>query len=151
MGQKAQKKSCEHRMMDFLARRHYSEKELRAALKRSAYEYSSSEIDGAIESAKKHNYLLPPEELSQKVATRLHEKNKGHLYINNYLRSKGLPELNKETDLEIQKSLAIIKKKFPLAEGKNTLTKEEKQKIQRQLYNRGFDLETINKVIYEKL
>ena len=144
------RKPCQHRMMDFLAKRNYSEKELRQKLARSYYQYNEDEINEAIQYAKDHNYLLPPEELSQRVALQLHQKNKGFLYINNYLREKGLPPINKDSDLEINKALDIIGRRFS-SEETSSFSFDEKQKIQRQLYNRGFDLETIKKVIHEKL
>lgn len=144
------RKPCQHRMMDFLAKRNYSEKELRQKLTRSYYQYTEDEINEAIQYAKDHNYLLPPEELSRRIALQLHQKNKGFLYINNYLREKGLPPVNKDSDLEIRKALDIIGRRFSLEES-NSISFDEKQKIQRQLYNRGFDLETIKKVIHEKL
>ncbi len=147
------RKPCQHRMMDFLSRCNYSEKELKQKLSRSSYQYTQIEIDNSLKYAKDHGYLLPPDELSQRVALNLHQKNKGILYINNYLREKGLPSVDKDFGLENKKALEIIERRLSLSDRQNdktTLSFEEKQKIQRQLHNRGFDFETIKKAIHEK-
>lgn len=86
--------------------------------------------------------------LAQRWADTLHGRNKGIEYINNYLREKGLPEVNPDYDLELEKAMNVVRTKY--AEDYN-FSREEKAKIGRQLTSRGFDTETVRKVIYEKL
>ena len=63
-----------------------------------------------------------------------------------YLKKKGLPEVDREEDIENEKACAILKSHFNEDE---PLDFEQKQKAMRLLKNRGFDTETIKKVIYE--
>ena len=74
----------------FLARRDYSEYELRQRLQQK--DYSAEEIDAAMEEAIQRRWLLPPEELATRVARELHAKGKSYRYIANYLTSKKLPQ-----------------------------------------------------------
>ncbi len=69
-------------MMDYLARRDHSEKELRTKLQRC--DFSQEEIEKALDFAKNNNWLPKSEELSEKVAQQLHQKKKRyglHQYV----------------------------------------------------------------------
>jgi regulatory protein len=163
------------KLMDLIALRDHSEKELRTKLKqtlspRKRYgksaqysgpdtaENSESEreslqsvikttIDEAIIFAKENNWLGAPEELSVKMAYGLHKRQKGSYYINGWLRQKGLPPISVDRDFELEKARGLIKNKFPNIE---KATREEKAKISRFLASRGFDLDTVRKVIHEE-
>jgi regulatory protein len=109
-------------------------------------------IEEAIAFAKSHNWICSPEDLAEKMAHMLHRKRKGIGYINNYLEEKGLPPIPNDLDLELEKALALVKNKYS---DFSALSSEEKKKEQarvaRYLASRGFDSETVRKVIYEKL
>ena len=129
-------------MMYLLAKRDYSEKELRERLERND-KYLQETVEQVIEDAWKNNWLLPPEELAQRVARRLHEKLKGHMYISHYLRQKGLPEVDFDEELEAEKAAEIIARKY------NNQTEDFKDqvKIKRFLASRGFFGSTIQQVL----
>lgn len=136
--------------MDLLARRDHSEKELRKKLR----EKFSDEDDGleaveeAIAYAKDNNWLGDPSILAYRMADMLHRRNKGIHYINQYLKEKGLPSVETDRDLELEKALAIVKNKY---DEDYDFTREDKARVGRLLASRGFDSETVRKVIYEKL
>lgn len=124
--------------MDLLARRDHSEKELRDKLARH---FEPEEIDQTITEVKERGWLLPPEELAAKATESLHRKNKGHLYILQFLRTRGLPEVPKDPDRELEKALDIIKQKAK--------DPTDIKRTSSLLKNRGFDTETISRTIHE--
>ncbi|MCB0378571.1 MAG: RecX family transcriptional regulator [Bdellovibrionales bacterium] len=124
--------------MDYLARRDHSEKELREKL---GERFPIEQVEEALEKIKERGWLIPPEELSEKVALSLHRKHKSHFYILNFLRKKGLPPVEKSEDLELEKAQHILQSKVK-KEG-------DLQHLRSLLLNRGFDTDTIRKVIHE--
>ncbi len=133
-----------------IARRDHSEKELRTKLKEkfSDEEDVGDIIDEAIEFAKDNRWLGDPVDLAHRLADMLHRRNKGIYYINNYLKEKGLPAVETDRALELEKALAIVKNKY---DEDHNFSREEKARVGRLLASRGFDSETVRKVIYEKL
>jgi regulatory protein len=130
-------------MMDLLARRDHSEKELQEKLKKRGF--SEDEISKALQFAKKQDWIpSTPEsktQLSEKMALGLHRKNKGIIYINHFLKKKGLPPLHPDPKFEVEKAaLCLQNKKAPAKV-------QEKAKLSRFLLSRGFQLETIRKVL----
>lgn len=142
--------ATQKKVMDLLARRDHSEKELRKKLRERFPddEDTLNAIENAIQFAKDNNWLGDPQDLAHRMADMLHRKNKGIQYINNYLRDKGLPSVAADREAELEKALEIVKGKYDL---EHKLTREEKAKVGRFLMSRGFDSETVRKVIYEKL
>lgn len=138
------------KVMDLLSRRDHSEQELRTKLrdKFSEVEDSDGAIDEAIEFAKGNNWLSDPSELSLRTAETLHRRNKGIIYINQYLEEKGLPAVETDHVLELEKALTIVKNKY---DENYEFSREEKARVGRLLASRGFDSETVRKVLYEKL
>lgn len=137
-------KNALDKLADHLARRDHSEAELRSKLARH---YSPDEIDAAISEAQERRWLLPAEELAAKVAEEWHRKGKGILFINQYLKNKGLPPVSTDSDKEKQKAKLVAQQKFARL---GDLPYDEKQKVGQYLQNRGFDGETIRNVIYEE-
>lgn len=143
-------RSARNKMMDLLARRDHSEKEIRTKLKER--EFSQDEIETAIRYGRENKWLpdTPDEnlKLAQRMATGLHRKNKGIQYINHFLKQKGLPPISLEQDVELEKAQQLIENKFS---GKLPVTREERAKrkahIGRFLLSRGFTMDTIRKVI----
>jgi SOS response regulatory protein OraA/RecX len=125
--------------------RDHSERELRQKLKRM---YEPKEIDEAIEFAREHNLLAPEEAIAERTARALGRKRKGHRFISQYLKQKGLPAVAKDADDEVRKAIELVEAKLKLDSGEiRKLDFEKKMKVQRLLANRGFDLETIRRVI----
>ncbi|MFS4458491.1 regulatory protein RecX [Bdellovibrio sp. HCB2-146] len=141
---------AKRKVMDLLSRRDHSEQELRIKLrdKFSEVEDSDNVIDEAIEFAKDSKWLGDPQELSYRMADMLHRRNKGIIYINNYLREKGLPAVETDRALELEKALTIVKNKY---DENYEFSREEQARVGRLLASRGFDSETVRKVLYEKL
>ena len=135
---KGKQRSASLKAMDYLARRDHSEKELREKL---AQHYEPEEIDHALAYVINHGWLLPPHELSEKVSESLNRKKKSHFFIINYLRKKGLPPVKKNEDTEQEKALAVLELK---AKDISDYTY-----LHSLLKNRGFDTDTIRKVINE--
>jgi regulatory protein len=151
---------AKNKVMDLFARRDYSEKEVRTKLRESFkgtdLEAQQAQIDSAIEEAvmfaREKGWLGDAEVLAQKMAGRLHRRNKGIEYINGFLEDKGLPGIVNDHDLELEKALALVKNKVSDLSGLSSAEKRKEQvRIARFLAARGFDSETVRKVIYEKL
>lgn len=138
-------KSARHKAMDFLARRGYSEQELRLKLSR---DYAEDDVEDAITHVRENNWLSAPEEIAERVAAELGRKNKGHRFVNQFLKSKGLPPVAKDLEAEVERAKAIIASKLRHDfETDGPLPFDSKAKAQRLLANRGFDIETIRKVL----
>jgi regulatory protein len=128
-------KSSTHKMMDLIAIRDHSEKEIRKKL--SVY-YENDEIQKAIDYGKKHNWIPESFEqlskLSEQFASQLQRKGKGKLAVNQKLKEKGLPAISSDFDVELKNALSLAKKKL----GSKTADKKMKEKIGRFLIGRGF-------------
>lgn len=142
------------KMMDLLSRRDHSESELRTKLQQKfaaqveSLEDLNDAIDAALAAGVKNKWMSAPEELAQKIAEGLHQKNKGIEYINAYLEEKSLPAIQADSELELEKALAIVKNKY---EENYSFSPADHAKIGQMLSSRGFDPETVRKVIHEKL
>jgi regulatory protein len=138
------KKKARNKVMDLLARRDHSELELR---KKLSLQYEADEVSDAIQFAKENKWLREPQELAVAVAEQLGRRNKGARYIQKFLLSRGLPTVAKNSDEERRKALDLVSAKL---RAEPPFEYEIKNKIARLLKNRGFDDETIGKVIHEK-
>lgn len=140
-------RSARNKMMDFLARRDHSEKEIRKKLKER--EFTPEEIEKAITYGRENNWLPNSEseatKLSEQMARGLHHKNKGIIYINHFLSQKGLPPISTDEDLEIEKARRCLETKSLLPTGE--FDRGLMAKRSRFLMSRGFQLDVIRKVI----
>jgi SOS response regulatory protein OraA/RecX len=148
--------TAQNKMMDLIGGRDHSETELRQKLN---LRFTAEEIDAAIEYGKAHHWIPETAEdqtrLSQNLAEVLHRKNKGVMSINHQLHEKGLPLIESDSRLELDKALALVKNKYSVKDG---ITHEEmakfEAKVGRFLISRGFDEDTVSqalrKVINEK-
>lgn len=145
------KLAAKKKVMDLIARRDHSEKELKKKLKErfADQENGLEAIEEAIVFAKDNNWIGDPTDLAHRLADMLHRRNKGINYINNYLHEKGLPSVDADKELELEKALAIVQNKYKNID--QEFSREEKARVARFLASRGFDSETVRKVIYEKL
>lgn len=141
----AQAGNARRKAMDLLARRNLSKLELERKL--ATYEFTDTEIEDAIELAEKNKWLTPPQDLTKKLIEDLNRKNKGALFIDQYLEDKGLPSAQVDPDAELRKALSIVQTKLAKEKGFNF---DEQKKIYRLLTNRGFDSTTIDKVLERK-
>ncbi len=139
------KKSAFEKIIDYLAIRDHSEAEIRNKLDEK--DFAPEEIESGLELAFENGFMLSPEELSQMIVEKLNRKNKGILYINQYLESKELPCAHPDWELELSKAKTLVEKKF----NKSTpFSISEKQLIYRFLTNRGFADQTINDIVNSK-
>jgi len=136
------KKTAQNTVMDLLSRREHSEIELKRKLK--IREFSEDEIQAAIGKAKEGRWLASPEDTAERLVEQLNLKNKGINYINATLAEKGLPAVKRDEALELEKAQALVKTKYS---GFSEYTREQKAKVARFLASRGFDLDTVRKVL----
>ncbi|WP_413559771.1 regulatory protein RecX [Bdellovibrio sp. HCB209] len=144
------KTAAKRKIMELLASRDHSEQELRSKLrlKFADDEGGAEAIDEAISFANEKNWLGDPSEHASRLADTLHRRNKGICYINNYLSEKGLPQIETDSALEMEKAMTVVMNKF---DEDYKFSQEDKARVGRLLTSRGFDSETVRKVIYEKL
>lgn len=147
------KLAAQKKIMDLIAKRDHSETELRQKLRQAFVKTQVGEelgevLDEAIDFAKDHQFIGDPEELAERMADMLHRRHKGIHYINNYLREKGLPAVRTDRERELEKALYVVKNKYS---EDYEFSREEKARVGRFLASRGFDSETVRKVLYEKL
>lgn len=134
--------SAQRLVMDMISRREHSEVELRDKLRQK--EFSSEEIEIALEKAKEKKWITSPEQASQSFAELLHRKNKGIEFINSQLQEKGLPAISRDENLELEKAESLVKTKYSRF---SEFSEVEKIKVMRFLASRGFDSSTIQKVL----
>lgn len=137
-------------VMNLLARRDHSPLEIRRKL---GERYSADEVESAIAIAQESGWLAPVDELASRVGRQLDMKKKGHRFIQNFLRQKGLPNLERNFETEVEKARAIVRSKLRLDashEAATALPQETRIKAHRWLANRGFDDDVIRCVINEK-
>jgi regulatory protein len=130
-------------VMDLLSRRDHSERELRRKLRER--EFTDEEIQSALEKAKDQKWMQAPQNLSEQFAGQLHRKNKGIHYINSTLAEKGLPPVQRDESLELEKAIKLVKTKYLNV---SQMSREEKAKVGRFLASRGFDSSIVRKVIF---
>ncbi|MCC7405732.1 MAG: regulatory protein RecX [Bdellovibrionales bacterium] len=126
----------------YLARREHSELELQEKLTR---DFMPDTVGKALACARERKWLSDPAELAERVAVNLSAKRKGQLYIQNYLRRKGLPGVKADEGQELSKARELVEMRFA-----RNLDFALKQKAYRFLANRGFEDQIIKKVLYEK-
>ncbi len=140
-------RNCLNKLIDLLSRRDYSVKELRQKLTKKDFEEAI--IERALQWAQDRRYIRPPEELSQMLSQQLLQRGKGRHYIQQYLKKRGLPPIEVfDKDTELHKALEFAHQR---AKRSATLDRAAREKIGRQLITRGFPLEIVRTVIYEKL
>lgn len=142
---------AKRKIMDLIARRDHTEKELR---KKLSLRCESDTVEQAIEWAKEQNWLAKPEHIQERVVQMLHNKGKGHRLINHKLRELGLKTIATDADLELQKAKKLVKAKWSREDFKNLDYKEKQKltaKIVRFLVSRGFDSSVISKVLKKDL
>ncbi|MAE74127.1 MAG: RecX family transcriptional regulator [Bdellovibrionaceae bacterium] len=129
------------KIADYVSRRDHSERELRDKLLRK---FDSELVEQVIARAHELDWIPSPEALAKKVAAELDRKNKGYLYIQNYLRQKGLPSVPSDSQVELQKATDLVERKFgelPIEDH------QARQKAWQFLASRGFLSETVREIL----
>ena len=134
-------KSALDRLADYLAKRDHSEYELEVKLARR---HTPEEIKEALAEAHDRKWILPPDELAEKVVRHLLARKKSTTYIRGYLRKLRLPEAEISAESEVDGALALLLRKFG---GLDTLSWDDKQRAARYLSYRGFKPHLISKAI----
>lgn len=136
------------KMMDYVARRDHSEKELRQKMRE---QYSQAEIDLAIEYGKEKGWIPDSPESQQSLAEKftqmLHRRGKGIHAINHYLQSKGLPQQKPTYELELEKAQELLENKFA---SWPKLDAKEKAKAGRFLMSKGFESQVVREILFRK-
>ncbi len=130
--------ALKRKLVRLLARRDYSQQELRERLRDSGRD---ADVEAALEWAASRQLLRPPLELATQVAGALDRKLKGAIYIREYLKRKDLPCPAFDREEEKRKALALFSRRG------QRLTKE---KFFRFLISRGFEPQVANEVVREK-
>ena len=142
---KKPKMTARNKMMDYLAIRDHTEKELREKL---GLLYSMEEIDLAIQAAKQNNWIADSAEsanrLSEDTANALGRKGRGIQYINQYLEKKGLPEIKLDSSAELEKAKTLVENKYSRL---SEMNQRQKAKAGRFLLGRGFEMEVVQQII----
>lgn len=131
-------------LVRYQARRDHSQVELRTKLSRR---YPKEAVEWAIEEAREKRWLMPEGELAARAAASLARRGRSHMEINLKLKRRGLPPQAKDRDAELEKGRALVQTKFGKADN---FDRDEVPRVIRFLRYRGFDHETIRRVIYEK-
>jgi len=137
--------TARERLLDLLALRDYSERELREKL---AGNFPDGEIAEAIAHALENRWIPEGREHARRLADEMHRKFKGLLAINHALEEKGLPPVAADDERELEKALRLAQTK---RSGETSPDDAERARIGRFLLGRGFEPSIVEKVIYEKL
>ena len=135
------------RVIDWFARRNYSELELTEKLTQVTNLTIAEEI---LEWCHQLKLIMAPEAYSEMVVEKLNRQKKGIERINQQLMKKGLASITADQDSELEKSIAVLNKKIhQILKSKpwSSLQYQEKQntkaKVFRFLATRGFTSEII--------
>jgi regulatory protein len=132
--------------MDVIARRDHSEQEIR---KKMDDRFVSEVIDLIVIELKERSWLPNSPEQEQNLAGRfastLHRRNKSQWWINQKLKSIGLPKVDLQEDIELEKALQLAGRKMR----GGPLDREAVPAIARTLRSRGYSSSIIQKVISE--
>lgn len=135
------------KLMDFVARRDHSEKELTQKLTR----YCDPDIvNQTITWAREQNWLTPPEKLQTQFAAQLSRRGKGIHKINQKLTELGLSGVKADFDDELEKARHLIKSKWSVADFRGLDFKESQKlcaKITRFLIARGYESSVASSIL----
>ncbi len=135
------------KIMDYVARRDHSEKELR---KKLATRCEPDVINAAITWAQEQNWLAAPEVLTERMAGQLHRRGHGIRRINQKLKEKGLHSVSGNSDDELEKAKRLVLNKWSSENFRGLDFKESqklKAKIMRFLMTRGYESHIINQIL----
>ena len=134
-------------LMDLVAQRDHSEKELRTKL---SVRCEPEVVEATMAWALEQNWLTKPDALQADLAGQLSRKGKGIKQINEKLERLGLETVKAEPEQELAKArkLALAKWSNEDFEGISLSEKQKLQaKIMRFLVARGFESSVINQIL----
>ncbi|AGH94772.1 regulatory protein RecX [Pseudobdellovibrio exovorus] len=138
---------AKRKLMDFVARRDHSEKELSQKLAR----YCESDIvQQTITWAREQNWLSAPETLQQQFATQLGRRGKGIHNINQKLKELGLESVKADFDNELEKARRLTFSKWNADDFRGLNVKDSQKlraKIIRFLTTRGYEGAVISSIL----
>ncbi len=102
------KRKARDKVMDILARRPHSRLEIEQKM---SPHYSMQEIVGAIQFAEENGWMMQPEEMAFRLSLELGRRKKGHRFIAQYLKKRGLPQVETDRDAEVEKAMEFIASK----------------------------------------
>lgn len=135
------------KIMDLVARRDHSEKELRTKL---SLRCEPAIVQQAIEWATEQNWLAKPEVLTQKFAEQLGRRGKGIRKINQKLKELGLSNVKADQETELEKAKKLVGNKWSFKDfhGLNFQQSQKlKAKIMRYLITRGFESDIVSHIL----
>ena len=139
------------KLMDFVARRDHTEKELAKKLAR----YCDAEtIQKTLDWATKQNWLASPEKLRTQFVTQLERRGKGIRQINQKLKELGLDSVKSDKNSELKKAKKLVLTKWSIDCFRGLDYKEIqklKAQISRFLISRGYESDTINLILNKEL
>lgn len=138
---------AQKKIMDLLAIRDHSEKEVREKL---ALKYSEDICEKAMAWALKQSWFTSSDLLHNKIVENLNRKKKGQFAINKKLEDLGLEKVHIDPEIELEKALLSVETKFEkdMFEGLDyKSTQKETARVLRFLISRGFDSDIAQKTL----
>ena len=135
------------KLMDYVARRDHSEKELR---KKLSARCEPSTVDQVMSWAQEQNWLASPDKLKEQFAAQLGRRGKGIRKINQKLKELGLSSVKAEKETELEKARKLVTAKWSVDDFQNLDFKEMqklKAKIMRFLAARGYESDVISLIL----
>lgn len=142
---------AKRKLMDFVARRDHTEKELRTKL---ATRTSSEIVEQTITWAREQNWLASPEKLKNQFAEQLSRRGKGIRKINQKLKDLGLEGVKSDKENEYEKAKKLVLAKWDADDFKGLAFKDSqklKAKIMRYLITRGYESDIVSKILNNEL
>ncbi|MCC2677614.1 MAG: regulatory protein RecX [Pseudobdellovibrio sp.] len=139
------------KLMDLVARRDHSEKELR---KKLAQRCEPEVVEQTIKWAGEQNWLASPEKLKTQFAEQLSRRGKGIRKINQKLKELGLESVKAEAETELEKAKKLVLSKWSPRDFKGLDFKESqklKAKIMRYLITRGYESHVVSSILKNDL
>lgn len=135
------------KLMDFVARRDHTEKELR---KKLSLRCDADVVEKTLAWAQEQNWLAAPEKLKTQFAEQLSRRGKGIRKINQKLKELGLETVKSDRDTELTKAKKLVLAKWSASDFESLDYKEAqklKAKIMRFLIARGYESDIINTIL----
>lgn len=135
------------KLMDFVAKRDHTEKELRTKL---LLRCDPEIVEQTLIWAKEQNWLSAPEKLKTQFAEQLSRRGKGVRKINQKLKELGLDSVKIDKEDELAKARKLVLGKWSVADFKGLDYKESqklKAKIMRYLVTRGYESDVVSTIL----
>lgn len=139
------------KLMDLVARRDHTEKELR---KKLATKCDPEIVNQTIQWAHEQKWLASPEKLKMQFAEQLSRRGKGVRKINQKLKELGLDSIKANAEDELEKARKLVLTKWSAKDFKGLDFKESqklKAKVMRFLATRGFESPIISSILKNDL